>query len=182
MKKNLMCLAAVLGLLVLVALPGSAAAQTSAADPPTGQAATAESIMKAQDLLSSRAKNSLALIQMGCTLKGVNAKTVTRHADGTFTISVRYHWSGLDNGQDHTDIHYKFTGNGRLADVNVGGTTAIIFTPFSVANRTIEVLWDAIRDSLRDAPQRIRDLAEQYLRDANARGLHKVIVQHWLSR
>jgi hypothetical protein len=50
---------------------------------------------------------------MGCTLKGVNADTATRNRGGTFTISVRYAWSGPDNGNDHTDIHYKFSANCR---------------------------------------------------------------------
>jgi hypothetical protein len=176
-KKNAKFLSAVFGLMVLLALPRSVTAQTPPAQPLSGQASAA-TVTNAQTFLRDQAKGSLLLIQFGCTLKGVNADYVKHYPDGTFTVGVRYGWSGLDNGNDHTDIYYTFDANGRLKSSKVGSTSAIIFTPFSVVNRAADVLRDEIRKVLRDAPVTIRKLAEQFVLQQNAQSLHELILRY----
>ena len=182
MMKNCKVLWGVLALLALGTLPRNVAAGGVPPAQPLGGQATAAHITKAQTVLRNQARGSLFFIQMGCTLKGVNTDYLKRHPDGGFTVGVRYGWSGLDNGNDYTDIYYKFDANGRLMSSQVGATSAIIFTPFSVANGAIQALRDAIRNELQNAPQAIRAIAEQYLNPANSRGIHEVILKHQLSR
>jgi hypothetical protein len=169
MKKNATLLSAVFALAALVALPRSAAAQYGT-----------DHVTNAQNFLRNEARGALGFIQAGCTLKGVNADAVTRNADGTFKVSVRYAWSGLDNGNDYTDIHYKFDVLGRLNGLEVGDTSAIVFTPYSVADLGIQVLRDALLKDLRRLPadDPIRLALEPLVRSANARTLHLLTLRY----
>jgi hypothetical protein len=166
MKKNAKVLCVVLALLALGVLAGSAAAQFG-----TDHAA------RAQGFLRNEAKNSLGFIQMGCTLKGVNADYIKREPDGSFTIGVRYGWSGLDNGNDHSDVYYKFNSNGRLIGLDVGETTAVVFTPYSVADGVIQLLRDALSKELQNADMATRQLFEPLVRQANARNIHLLTLR-----
>jgi hypothetical protein len=171
MLTNRKVLWGILALLALGALPRRAAAQFET-----------DHVARAQGFLRSQAKNSLGFIQMGCTLKGVNTDHVKRHADGTFTVGVRYGWSGLDNGNDHTDVYYTFNARGRLTGLQVGDTTAIVFTPYSVADGVIQVLRDALQKELQNADEATRNLFGPLLRQANAQTIHRLTLQLQQSR
>jgi hypothetical protein len=167
MRKNVKVLG-IVAVLALAGLPRPAAAQFG-----TDHQGNAKAFL--QDV--NRARASLRLIQFGCTLKGVSCPRVDPRLDGGFNVTTRYDWSGLDNGNDYTEIIYEFNNQGRLTGLQVGKTSAVVFPPFSVANGVLQLLGDAIRQQMRDASPEARNFADQLIRQANARALHLLVMQ-----
>jgi hypothetical protein len=167
MRKNVKVLW-VVALLALAGLPRPAAAQLG-----TDHQGNAKAYL--QDF--NRARASLRLIQFGCTLKRVSCAEPQAVLGGGFTVTARYAWSGLDNGNDYTDIVYEFNNQGRLTGLQVGKTSATVFRPFSVANGVLQLLGDGIREQMRDASPEARNVADLLIRQANARSLHLLVMQ-----
>ncbi len=168
MRKNTRILAVALAALALAGLPRTATAQLET-----------DNVEKAKTFLTNEAKGSLGFIQTGCTYKGVSVRDVMRNQDGSFKITMRYDWSGLDNGNDYSEIHYAFSTTGRLTDLQVGPTTASVFTPYSVADIGINLLRDALVKDVQKMPadDPIRRAIEPLIRGANARTIHLLTLK-----
>ncbi len=167
MPKKITMLCA-LAVLALAGLPRPAAAQLG-----TDHQANAKAFL--QDF--NRARGSLGLIQYGCKLKGVSCPRVDPRLDGGFNVTTRYDWSGLDNGNDYTEIVYEFNNLGRLTGLQVSRTSAVVFRPFTVADGVLQLIGEGIRQQMRDASPEARNFADQLIRQANARGLHLLLLQ-----
>lgn len=134
---------------------------------------------RARAFLGGRAMGTyiLSFVHLGATFRGQTfVKQVpvygvdNRQIAGEFALIFDLGWDA--NGGGSTRIAYVCDRTGRVTDVQVQSTTAVLQQPFAFADATIQIVGTALIESFRDrmSADDIRQ-AETLVRTANSEGL-----------
>lgn len=145
----------------------------------SGQDASSSSIEKASRFIGSRSSGEyvLGFVHFGATYKRHkylgNLPVKDRFGKaipGEFAAVYEYDWDA--NGPGNTHVAFLCDKNGKVEDVRVLKTNAVLHQPFVAANATIQLLGAVIVEAFKDQfTAEDKRLLEKLLQNADSEGL-----------
>jgi hypothetical protein len=134
-------------------------------------------VNQAHDFLKTKemGKEILSFVHFGAAYKGhdyLNTSTVVdgdgREVPDKFALVYRFHWE--DDGV--TDVAFLCNGSGRVYQVKMVKTNAVLQQPFALADMTIRVLSDVVISAMGDnLKEKDRAEVQRLVDAADSRGL-----------